>query len=85
VKGIHHETLRHIFNNIGGMRSWDRTESMLKALGAYVKEYDRYHIAVDLNGVVGIFHRHPRSPLIKMTKQTVDNMRDFLEKAGVKP
>jgi hypothetical protein len=56
---------------------------MLKALGAHVKEIDRYHIAVELNGVVGMFHCRP--PLARMTKRSVDNMRDFLEKAGVKP
>ena len=86
VQAIHHETLSHIFNKrIGGMRSWDLTVSMLKALGDNVKESDRNNIAVELNGVVGIFHRHRRSPLVEMTKRSVDNMRDFLEKAGVKP
>ena len=84
VLGLHNDTLRHIFNKpIGGGRPWDRTVSMLKALGAYVKEIDRYHIAVDLNGVVGMFHCRP--PLARMTKRSVDNMRDLLEKAGVKP
>jgi len=56
---------------------------MLKALGAHVKEINRYHIAVELNGVVGMFHCRP--PLARMPKRSVDNMRDFLEKAGVKP
>ena len=55
---------------------------MLKALGAHVKEKDRYYIAVELNGKVGIFHRHP--PLYLMAKRSIDNMRDLLKKAGVK-
>ncbi len=84
MQGIDNETLRHIFNNrIGGFPSWDRIVSMLKASGAYVKEINRYHIAVELNGVVGMFHCRP--PLARMPKRSVDNMRDFLEKAGVKP
>lgn len=61
---------------------WTAIESLIKALGGEVCERAGSRVAVNLNGVIAVFHRpHPRPE----TKGAVDAMRQFLINAGVKP
>ncbi len=62
---------------------WDDIESLLRTLGAVVKEGRGSRVRVALNGVVAVFHRpHPQK---EATKGRVKAVRDFLENAGVRP
>jgi hypothetical protein len=60
---------------------WADIESLFIGLGADVSEGKGSRVNVKLNGVVGVFHRpHPRP---ETKKYMVENVRDFLGRAGV--
>jgi hypothetical protein len=63
---------------------WVDVVSLLNALGANVDEKrqgSRVHF--DLNGIVGSLHRAHPGPTLR--KSAVDDLREFLTKAGVEP
>lgn len=55
---------------------------MVKALGGRVTEREGSRVAFVLNGVTAVFHRPHPKPVAK--KWTIRDIRDFLERAGVK-
>jgi len=62
---------------------WPKVVALLRALGADVGEGAGSRVRFSLNGVDATFHRpHPGKEL---RKYAVEDMRDFLEKAGVTP
>ena len=62
---------------------WDDIESLLVALGAYIEEREGSRVYVELNDVVGHFHRpHPEQ---EAGKGVVDSLRRFLMEAGIEP
>ena len=62
---------------------WNRVESMLRALGAEIREARGSRILVKLHGRKAVFHRpHPKKEL---HKGAVNSLREFLRNAGVKP
>lgn len=62
---------------------WTAIESLFKALGAHISERAASRVAVQLNGVIAVFHRPHPHPTTK--KGAVDAVRQFLLNAGVKP
>lgn len=79
----HQKTLIAIFQNpILSNIAWRDIEKMLIAMGAIVEEAEGSRVAIDLNGVVAVFHRpHPRK---ETDKGAVKSMRNFLIEAGIK-
>lgn len=62
---------------------WAAIESLVKGLGGDISERAGSRVAVELNGVIAVFHRpHPRP---ETKKGAVDAVRQFLTNAGVKP
>ncbi len=62
---------------------WSDVESLFGALGAITAGIGGSRVGVKLGGVRAVFHSpHPRP---QTDKGTVERVRDFLEKAGVKP
>lgn len=62
---------------------WKDIESLFAAYGAEITEGAGSRVRVSLNDVRAVFHRpHPRK---EAGRKTVDDVRDFLISAGVKP
>jgi hypothetical protein len=84
MKGAHRKTLAAIFArpSLGNIK-WSDIEALFRGLGGDVSEGAGRRVRVALNGVRAVFHRpHPQ----KETKRyAVENARDFLEAAGIKP
>lgn len=61
---------------------WSDIESLIKALGD-LEEREGSRVAFTVNGVRAVFHRpHPR-PVTD--RNAVRDLRDFFERAGVRP
>lgn len=61
--------------------SWKDIETLFLALGAELSEGSGSRVRVALNDIKAVFHRpHPRK---EATKGTVNDVRKFLENAGV--
>ncbi len=61
---------------------WREIESLIKTLGD-VEERKGSRVALTVNGVRGVFHRpHPRPDT---DRNAIRDLRDLLERAGVKP
>jgi hypothetical protein len=79
----HRRTLEAILENpIRSDIRWSAVESLVKALGGRVKEREGSRVAFVLNGTTAVFHRPHPKPVAK--KWTIRDVRDFLERAGVK-
>lgn len=78
------KTLIAIFSQpVNGNLEWRRIESLLMALGAAKDEGSGSAVTFFLNGQRTDFHRpHPRKEALKYRVRAV---REFLEKAGIKP
>lgn len=80
----HHRPLQGLFkrptqSNI----QWADIESLFVALGAYMEEREGSRVYVELNDVVGHFHRpHPEK---KASKGAVNSVRRFLMEAEIEP
>lgn len=74
--------LEAIFRNpIPQSIRWTDVESLIRALGGTVRQREGSRMAFKLNGIHSVFHRlHPRR---EADRNTVRDLRDFLEKAGV--
>ncbi len=60
---------------------WADIESMIRALGGVVRQREGSRVAFQLNGVHAVFHRpHPRP---ETDRNTIRDLRDFLERAGI--
>lgn len=60
---------------------WKDIESLLKGLGAVIKEGKGSRVRVSLGEVVAVFHRpHPQPTT---NKGAVDSVRDFLMQTGL--
>lgn len=82
--GKHDATLLAIFTRPTRANiRWRDIESLLKSLGAKVFEREGFRVAVELNGVVAVFHRPHPSP--QTNRATVKDVRDLLSNAGMKP
>ena len=80
----HQKTLDAIFlQPVPATLEWRRIESLLKSLGAKVIEGAGSRVRLELNGVIGTFHRpHPQK---EDKPYQVRDARSFLEKAEVLP
>jgi hypothetical protein len=80
----HRRTLDAIFTDpVSANIKWRDIESLMKVLGADISERRGSRIGVDLNGLIGVFHRpHPRPDT---DKGAVKDVRNFLRNAGVEP
>jgi hypothetical protein len=79
----HAATLEQIFIvPVPASLPWRDVEALFQYLGADIQEREGSRIAVELNGIVSVFHRpHPH----KETKRyMVRKVREFLEAAGVR-
>jgi len=76
-------TLEKVFRDpIPQYIRWADIESLIRAMGGTVREREGSRVALKLNGVHAVFHRpHPRRDT---HRNTVRDLRDFLERAGVK-
>ena len=78
----HRKTLEAIF--VRPTRSsvnWADIEALFAACGAYIEEREGSRVYVELNDVVGHFHRpHPEK---EARKGVVDSVRRFLKEAGI--
>jgi hypothetical protein len=62
---------------------WTDIQNLITGLGGKVEEREGSRVALKLNGIRAVFHRpHPRP---ETDRNTVRDLRDFLEKAGVEP
>lgn len=80
----HRRTLESIFETPTQPDiQWRRIEALFRALGGEVTEGSGSRVRVALNGVRAVFHEpHPE----KVTdRRAVVDVRDFLERAGVRP
>jgi hypothetical protein len=76
-------TLKTVFRNpVPQNIRWTDVESLIRALGGTVREREGSRVGLKLNGVHAVFHR-PHSRL-DTDRNTVRDLREFLEKAGVK-
>ncbi len=78
----HRKTLAAIFMRPtqSGINRAD-IESLFVACGAYIEEREGYRVYIELNDVVGHFHRpHPEK---EARKGVVDSVRRFLKEAGI--
>ncbi|MEJ7760888.1 MAG: type II toxin-antitoxin system HicA family toxin [Gemmatimonadaceae bacterium] len=62
---------------------WSDVESLVAALGGSLSERKGSRVALSLNGKRAVFHRPHPSPLTD--RNALRNMREFLERAGIKP
>lgn len=78
----HRKTLLAIFKNpVLSSIAWRDIEGLFEGLGAAVEEAEGSRIAIELNGIVAVFHRpHPRK---ETDKGAVKSVRRFLIEAGV--
>lgn len=76
------KTLQAIFKNpILASIAWRDIENLFEGLGASIEEAEGSRIAIELNGLVAVFHRpHPRK---ETDKGAVESVRRFLIEAGV--
>jgi len=82
MKGKHKKTLEQVFHNpvLAGI-VWRDIEHLLVALGADIEEAAGSRIAIELNGVVAVFHRlHPRK---ETDKGAIKSLRRFLTTAEI--
>ena len=82
VRKKHRKTLEAIFMRPtqSGV-NWADIESLFAACGAYIEEREGSRVYVELNDVVGHFHRpHPEK---EARKGVVDSVRRFLKEAGI--
>lgn len=79
----HQKTLAAVFQNpVLANIAWRDIENMLTAMGAVIEEAEGSRIAIDLNGIIAVFHRpHPRK---ETDRGAVKSMRNFLIEAGIK-
>lgn len=78
----HRKTLEAIFRRPtqSGI-NWDDIESLFVACGAYIEEREGSRVYVELNDVVGHFHRpHPEK---EARKGAIDSVRRLLKEAGI--
>jgi hypothetical protein len=60
---------------------WAEIESLIKALGGTVRQREGSRVALEINGVRAVFHRpHPKP---ETDRNTVRDVRDLLERAGI--
>jgi HicA toxin of bacterial toxin-antitoxin, len=78
-------TLKKIFTTpVPSDLKWKEIESLLISKGAVIQEGNGSRVRVLLKGVKAIFHEpHPTGK--NVCKCTVEDVRDFLEKAGIRP
>ncbi|MDK9719794.1 MAG: type II toxin-antitoxin system HicA family toxin [Rhodospirillales bacterium] len=62
---------------------WADIESLVRAAGGEIFERAGSRVAMELNGVVAVFHRPHPKPVTH--KGAIDAVRRFLDTAGVKP
>lgn len=68
---------------VDGNIDWKSVESLLRVLGADMREKSVSGVGVTLNGVSAVFDRpHPRR---ECGRSLVKRVRSFLESAGEKP
>lgn len=60
---------------------WTEIESLFRALGAELREGNGSRMRVTLNNVKSVFHKPHPNPNVK--KYAVENVRDFLQEAGI--
>jgi hypothetical protein len=78
------KTLEGIFSEpTSGTIKWADIESLLLACGAEMKEGRGSRVRFYLNGVRAVFHRPHPAPTAN--KNTVEDIREFLMRAGVNP
>lgn len=78
----HRKTLEAIFRRPtqSGI-NWGDIESLFVACGAYIEEREGSRVYVELNDVVGHFHRpHPEK---EARKGAIDSVGRLLEEAGI--
>lgn len=62
---------------------WTDAENLFIALGAVVQQGKGSRVRVALNGIRAVFHEpHPEK---EVSKATVTDIRDFLERAAISP
>jgi hypothetical protein len=79
----HRRTLAAVFEKPtrNAMR-WAEIEALLRALGQ-LEQRAGSRVAVNIGGVVGVFHRpHPKPDV---GQKTIRDVRDYLTSAGVGP
>jgi len=60
---------------------WAEIESLARALGGTVQQREGSRVALEVNGVRAVFHRpHPRP---ETDRNTIRDLRDFLDRAGI--
>ena len=60
---------------------WAEIESLVRALGGTVQQREGSRVALEVNGVRAVFHRpHPRP---ETDRNTVRDVRDFLDRSGI--
>jgi hypothetical protein len=84
VNRTHRKTLEKVLANpINGNIEWAKIESMLKAVGCRVVEGAGSSVTFEFNGRKMTLHRpHPNKEALRYR---VLNVRDFIERMGVKP
>ena len=84
MKARHRKTLEAVFETpVRSGIEWSRIESMLKALGAEIREARGSRVLIKLNRQKAVFHRpHPEK---EADKGAVKSLREFLQNAGVTP
>jgi len=84
MKSKHRKTLEAIFKKpTRADIVWKDIESMIQHLDGEIQERRGSRVGIFLNGKATVFHRpHPRK---EADKGAVENMRDFLETAGIIP
>lgn len=82
VNNKNQKVLQDIFHNpVLASISWRDVENLFRALGGFVDEAEGSRVAIELNGVVAIFHRpHPQK---ETDKGAVKSVRRFLVEAGI--
>ena len=77
-------TLEAIFGNpVAGSIAWADMESLLVGIGCRVIKGKGSRVRFERNGIVATFHRpHPAK---EAKKYQVRDVREYLEKLGVKP
>lgn len=80
----HRKTLEKVLANpINGNIEWAKIESMLKAVGCRVVEGAGSSVTFEFNGRKMTLHRpHPNKEALRYR---VLNVRDFIERMGIKP
>jgi len=60
---------------------WKDVESLIRALGGTVQQREGSRVALELNGIRAVFHQpHPRP---ETDRNTVRDLTEFLERAGI--